>query len=75
MRGEKTYKFKAMDVLDMPFEENSFDIIVANSMLYHVNDVECGAGKYSSYFARRWCILCDDFWGRRDGKLRQPGYV
>jgi ubiquinone/menaquinone biosynthesis C-methylase UbiE len=38
--GRNNIQIQAMDVLDMPFEENSFDIIVANSMLYHVNDVE-----------------------------------
>jgi len=38
--GRKNIQIQAMDVLDMPFEENSFDIIVANSMLYHVNDVD-----------------------------------
>ena len=38
--GRKNIQIQAMDVLDMPFEDNSFDIIVANSMLYHVNDVD-----------------------------------
>jgi len=38
--GRKNIHIQVMDVLDMPFEANSFDIIVANSMLYHVNDVE-----------------------------------
>jgi ubiquinone/menaquinone biosynthesis C-methylase UbiE len=38
--GRKNIQIQAMDVLDMPFEDNSFDIIVANSMLYHVTDVD-----------------------------------
>ena len=38
--GRKNIQIQAMDVLDMPFEANSFDIVVANSMLYHVNDVD-----------------------------------
>jgi ubiquinone/menaquinone biosynthesis C-methylase UbiE len=38
--GRKNIRIQVMDVVDMPFEESSFDIIVANSMLYHVNDVE-----------------------------------
>jgi ubiquinone/menaquinone biosynthesis C-methylase UbiE len=36
----KNILIQAMDVLDMPFEDNSFDIIVANSMLYHIDDVD-----------------------------------
>lgn len=38
--GRKNIHIQAMDVLDMPFEDNSFDIIVANSMLYHISDVD-----------------------------------
>jgi ubiquinone/menaquinone biosynthesis C-methylase UbiE len=38
--GRKNVQIQAMDVLDMPFEDDSFDIIVANSMLYHVDDVD-----------------------------------
>ena len=38
--GRKNVKIQVMDILDVPFEANSFDIIVANSMLYHVNDVD-----------------------------------
>jgi ubiquinone/menaquinone biosynthesis C-methylase UbiE len=38
--GRKNIQIQAMDVLHMPFEANSFDIIVANSMLYHVNDAD-----------------------------------
>ena len=37
--GRKNVRLQAVDVLDMPFAPGSFDIIVANSMLYHVNDV------------------------------------
>jgi ubiquinone/menaquinone biosynthesis C-methylase UbiE len=38
--GRKNIRIQAMDVLDMPIEDNSFDIIIANSMLYHVNAVD-----------------------------------
>ena len=38
--GRKNIQIQAMDVLEMPFEDNSFDIIIANSMLYHVDDVD-----------------------------------
>lgn len=38
--GRKNIQIQAMDVLDLPFENDSFDIVVANSMLYHVNAVD-----------------------------------
>jgi ubiquinone/menaquinone biosynthesis C-methylase UbiE len=38
--GRENIRIQAADVLDMPFEDNSFDIVIANSMLYHVNDVD-----------------------------------
>jgi ubiquinone/menaquinone biosynthesis C-methylase UbiE len=38
--GRKNIQIQAMDVLDMPFENKSFDIILANSMLYHVSDLD-----------------------------------
>jgi ubiquinone/menaquinone biosynthesis C-methylase UbiE len=42
--GRNNIKIQCIEVLDMPFEENSFDIIIANSMLYHVNDVDAALG-------------------------------
>jgi ubiquinone/menaquinone biosynthesis C-methylase UbiE len=36
--GKENVKAQVMDILDMPFEAESFDIVIANSMLYHVND-------------------------------------
>ncbi|HHV60913.1 MAG TPA: class I SAM-dependent methyltransferase [Clostridiaceae bacterium] len=32
------FKFLAVDAQDIPFAENSFDIVIANHMLYHVPD-------------------------------------
>lgn len=36
----KRISIKKIDILDIPFEEDTFDLIVANSMLYHVKDIE-----------------------------------
>jgi SAM-dependent methyltransferase len=38
--GRKNIRIQTMDVLDMPFVDHSFDIVIANSMLYHVSDVD-----------------------------------
>ena len=34
--------FKVVDVQNIPFEDNSFDIVIANHMLYHVPDIQKG---------------------------------
>lgn len=68
--GRKNIQIQAMDVLDMPFEENSFDIIVANSLLYHVTDVDSALENI-----RR--ILRDDgvFYATTFGKDGQINYI
>jgi len=38
--GRQNIKIQRMDVLELPFEDNSFDIVIANSMLYHVNALD-----------------------------------
>lgn len=38
--GRVNVRLQVMDVLEMPFEAHSFDIIVANSMLYHVREID-----------------------------------
>jgi DNA-binding transcriptional MerR regulator/trans-aconitate methyltransferase len=38
--GDKSerFKFQLIDAIKIPFEECSFDIVIANNMLYHVSD-------------------------------------
>jgi len=38
--GRKNVKIQGVDVLELPFEDNSFDIVIANSMLYHVTALD-----------------------------------
>ena len=33
-------EYKQIDVQNIPFEDNSFDIVIANMMLYHVPDID-----------------------------------
>ena len=35
-------EYKVIDILDIPYPDNSFDIVIANMMLYHVPDIEKG---------------------------------
>lgn len=36
----KNFKFKIVDAQEIPFNECSFDVVIANHMLYHVEDIE-----------------------------------
>ena len=35
-------EYKVIDIQDIPYPDNSFDIVIANMMLYHVPDIEKG---------------------------------
>lgn len=35
-------EFKVIDIQDIPYEDNSFDVVIAHSMLYHVPDIAKG---------------------------------
>ncbi|MEI6580515.1 MAG: class I SAM-dependent methyltransferase, partial [Eubacteriales bacterium] len=34
------FTFEQIDIQDIPYENNSFDIVIANHMLYHVPNME-----------------------------------
>ncbi|PRR83205.1 HTH-type transcriptional activator mta [Clostridium luticellarii] len=36
----KRFKFKLVDVQDIPYDKNSFDVVIANHMLYHIADID-----------------------------------
>lgn len=38
--SDKEIFVKKIDITDIPFEEETFDLIIANSMLYHVKDID-----------------------------------
>lgn len=38
--NSKRFKFKLVDAQDIPYSKNSFDVVIANHMLYHVTDID-----------------------------------
>lgn len=36
----KNISYKVVDIMEIPFDDNSFDIVIANIMLYHVPNLE-----------------------------------
>lgn len=39
LKGYDNIEYQAIDIQDIPFENESFDIVIANMMLYHVTDI------------------------------------
>jgi ubiquinone/menaquinone biosynthesis C-methylase UbiE len=68
--GRRNIRIQAVDVLDMSFEADSFDMIVANSMLYHVKDIDSALENIHR-------ILRDDgtFYATTFGKDGQLNYI
>ncbi len=40
LKNNSTFSFKQVDIQDIPFDDETFDIVIANHMLYHVPDIE-----------------------------------
>ena len=50
MYQDKEVSVKKIDILDIPFEEDTFDLIIANAMLYHVKDIDSALSFPYIYF-------------------------
>jgi ubiquinone/menaquinone biosynthesis C-methylase UbiE/DNA-binding transcriptional MerR regulator len=37
---QKRFKFKIVDAETIPYKDETFDVVIANHMLYHVNDID-----------------------------------
>lgn len=42
LKNQKGIEFRIIDIQNIPFEAKSFDIVIANMMLYHVPDIQKG---------------------------------
>lgn len=42
---QQKIQFRLIDIQDIPFEDNTFDVVIANMMLYHVPDMAKGLGE------------------------------
>ncbi|MCI9276086.1 class I SAM-dependent methyltransferase [bacterium D16-50] len=49
---------KKIDILDIPFQEGTFDLIIANSMLYHVRDIDRGLSEVRRVLKRDGLFYC-----------------
>ena len=58
----KNVTYASVDIQDIPHEDNSFDVVIANSMLYHVPDIKKGIREVRRVLKERRILLCN-LWG------------
>lgn len=54
----KGISVKRIDILDIPFENDTFDLIIANSMLYHVKDIDSALSEVRRVLKRDGLFFC-----------------
>ena len=45
LRKQQKIEFQRIDIQDIPYPDDSFDVVIANMMLYHVPDIQKGLGE------------------------------
>lgn len=50
-----------IDILDIPFAEDTFDLIIANSMLYHVKDIDLALLEVKRVLKKDGLFYCSTF--------------
>lgn len=54
----KGISVKKIDILDIPFEKDTFDLIIANSMLYHVKDIDLALSEVKRVLKKDGLFYC-----------------
>ncbi len=52
---------KKIDILDIPYEKDTFDLIIANSMLYHVRDIDAALAEVKRVLKKDGLFYCSTF--------------
>ena len=57
--GERAnIEYRQADIQDLPFSDGAFDAVIANSMLYHVPDIEKGLGEVRRVLKEGGAFYC-----------------
>lgn len=56
--SDKNISVKRIDILDIPFENDTFDLIIANSMLYHVKDIDLALSEVRRVLKKDGSFYC-----------------
>ncbi|MBQ9815333.1 MAG: class I SAM-dependent methyltransferase [Lachnospiraceae bacterium] len=81
----KNVAYALADIQDIPFEDDSFDAVIANSMLYHVPNIECGIREVRRVLRNKGVFYCATYgennftdvladWFELDGESFRPNH-
>lgn len=51
-------EYKVLDIQEIPYEDETFDIVIANMMLYHVPDIDKGLSEVRRVLKLGGCFYC-----------------
>lgn len=57
-KGNVPISVQKIDILNIPFEKETFDIIIANSMLYHVRDIDTALSEVRRVLKKDGTFYC-----------------
>ena len=67
--GERdTVEYRKADIQSLPFTDESFDIVIANSMLYHVPDIEQGLREVRRVLKKSGVFYCATYGEHKIGR-------
>ena len=58
LRGYSGIKYKTIDIQDIPFDKETFDVVIANMMLYHVPDLSRGLREVRRVLKKNGTFYC-----------------
>ncbi|MCR4939708.1 MAG: class I SAM-dependent methyltransferase [Treponemataceae bacterium] len=56
--NKSNIEYRVADIQDLPFGDNSFDMVIANSMLYHVPDIDKGINEVRRVLKNEGVFYC-----------------
>ncbi len=59
--SDRGISVRKIDITDIPFGENAFDLIIANSMLYHVKDIDLALSEVRRVLKKDGLFFCSTF--------------
>ena len=56
--SEERISVRKIDILDIPYENETFDLIIANAMLYHVKDIDLALAEVRRVLKKNGVFYC-----------------
>lgn len=54
-------EYRVIDIQNIPFDDETFDVVIANMMLYHVPDINCGLAEVRRVLNKDGSFYCATF--------------